>query len=381
MSRHQLLTRLSRYFPVVWVNPAAQWRDALLNSPEACQEGFQDFPGFTIYHSRVLPKFFRPKRLAEWVERRRLEQARELLIRRGCKTIVLDLWRPEFGAALRLIPHDLSCYHIMDEYSFSDSEVPLSAEERSVITGVDQVLVCSPGLMEKKGFLNPHSAIVPNGVSYEAFSAPVQEPHDLAAVPHPRIGYLGHLKRMLDWRLLNDLSLKHPSWSFILAGASLDHAEVEQGMRELRTRPNVFILGAKFTREFSAYPQHFDVCIMPYRATAYSKYTYPLKLHEYLASGRPVVATRTRTLEDYSHVVRLAATSDEWSAAISAALDPADNGREKRAKRQAIARQHSWDLLAEQIARILSERLALPWPEIPPGRDSDLVLSASLTER
>jgi glycosyltransferase involved in cell wall biosynthesis len=380
MSRHQLLTRLSRYFPVVWVNPAVPWRDAILKRPERRQGRFQKFPGFTVYDSRVLPKFYRPERLAEWIEKRRLQQARQLLTQQGCKRIVLDLWRPEFGAALRMVQHDLSCYHIMDEYSFSDVEVPLSEQERSVITDVDQVFVCSPGLMEKKGYLNPHSTTVPNGVSYEAFAAPAPEPHDLAAVPHPRIGYLGYLKRMLDWRLLNELSLKHPSWSFILVGASLAHAEVEQGIRELRTRPNVYILGAKLTQEFSAYPQHFDVCIMPYRATAYSKYTYPLKLHEYLASGRPVVATRTRTLEDYSGLVRLVTKPEEWSAALTAALEPGENRPEKRAERQAVARQHGWDLLAERIARILSEHLDLPWPEVPPRRDSDLVSSALFTQ-
>jgi glycosyltransferase involved in cell wall biosynthesis len=380
MSRHQLLTRLSRYFPVVWVNPAELWREALFKRPESSQERFQNHPGFTVYSSRVLPKFYRPKGLAEWVEKRRLQQARDLLIRQGCRRIVLDLWRPEFGVALRMVPNDLSCYHIMDEYSFSDIEVPLSEEERSVITAVDQVFVCSPGLMEKKGSLNPHSTLIPNGVSYEAFSAPAQEPRDLAVIPHPRIGYLGYLKKMLDWRLLNDLSLKHPSWSFILVGASLDHAEVEQGIRELRTRPNVHILGPKLTPEFSAYPQHFDVCIMPYRSTAYSQYTYPLKLHEYLASGRPVVAARTRTLDDFGRFVRLAETLDEWSAAIAAALEPSDNLKEKRAERQAVAHQHSWDLLAERIARIFSERLGLPWPELPPGRSSDLVPSASFTE-
>jgi glycosyltransferase involved in cell wall biosynthesis len=366
MSRHQLLTRLSRYFPVVWVNPAEDWRDVLLRKPEARPGAFQYPPGFTVYDSPVLPKFYRPKWLAKWCERKRLQEGRNLLIQKGCKRIVLYLWRPEFSAALRLVPHDVSCYHIVDEYSFCESEVPISEVERSIITSVDQVFVSSPGLLEKKGWLNPRTCVVPNGVNYETFSAPLQEPRDLAAIPHPRVGYIGYLKKMLDWRLLSYLSHEHSSWSFVLVGAPLDQPEVEEGVRELRKRPNVYMLGAKLTQEFPAYPQHFDVCIMPYRATEYTKYIYPLKLQECLASGRPVVGTHIRTLEDYSHIVGLATTSAEWSAAITKALEPAENEPQKRAERQANAQLHDWDLLAEQIARILSECLDLQFPERPP---------------
>jgi glycosyltransferase involved in cell wall biosynthesis len=380
MSRHQLLTRLSQYFPVIWVNPAQEWRDALSNRSKARQGVLHNLSGFTVYDSRLFLKFYRPKRLAKWCDKKRLQQARDLLTRQGCKRIVLYLWRPEFGAALGIVPHDVSCYHIVDEYSFCESEVPLSKVEREVITGVDQVFVSSPALLEKKGWLNPRTAVVPNGVSYQTFSTPLQEPQDLGEIPHPRIGYIGYLKKMLDWRLLSDLSLKHPSWSFVLVGAPLDQPEVTEGVRELRTRPNVYMLGAKLTREFPAYPQHFDVCIMPYRSTAYTKYIYPLKLQEYLASGRPVVGTRIRTLEDYSTVVRLAATPAEWSAAINKALEPTDNQPEKRAERQAIARLHDWDLLTEQVARILSERLGLQCPERSPRGEPDFVPSEMFSE-
>jgi glycosyltransferase involved in cell wall biosynthesis len=373
MSRHQFLTRLSRYFPVVWVNPAEAWRDALQRRPEPGQEEIQSLRHFTIYDSRMLPKFHRPKLLAEWFVKKRLQEARNRLIQQGCKRIVLYLWRPEFGAALRIVPHDLSCYHIVDEYSFSESEVPIGEEEREVINRVDRVFVGSPGLMEKKGWLNPRTTFVPNGVSYDKFSAPLREPRDLAAIPHPRIGYIGYLKKMLDWQLLSYLSRKHPSWSFVLVGSALQQAEVEDGLRELRTLPNVHILGAKWTPEFPAYAQHCDVCIMPYRATPYSGYTCPLKLQEYLASGRPVVATRIRTLEDYSGAIRLAETSGEWSTAISRALEPKENQPEKRAERQAIARLHDWDLLTERVARILAEHLGLRWPESHSDGDTSYI--------
>lgn len=81
----------------------------------------------------------------------RLDRARDLLVRQGCRELVLYIWRPELGQALSRLPFDLSCYHIDDEYSFSSVEVPVSEEEACLLAAVNQVFVNSPGLLEKKG--------------------------------------------------------------------------------------------------------------------------------------------------------------------------------------------------------------------------------------
>ena len=68
----------------------------------------------------------------------------------ACEQIVLYLWQPEFAAAIDLVEHDASCYHIDDEYSFSDVELPNPEQETKLIRRVDQVIVHSIRLMEKK---------------------------------------------------------------------------------------------------------------------------------------------------------------------------------------------------------------------------------------
>jgi len=129
----------------------------------------------------------------------------------------------------------------------------------------------------------------------------------LARIPRPRIGYTGYIKKQLDWQLLRHLTAQHPKWHFVFVGPKSPHPEISTILEEVAGRPNVHFLGAKTTQELAAYPQHFDVCIMPYRVNDYTKYIYPLKLHEYLASGRPVVATPIRSLEEYCNVLTLAA--------------------------------------------------------------------------
>ena len=47
---------------------------------------------------------------------------------------------------------------------------------------------------------------------------------------------------------------------------------------------------------------------------------YPLKMHEYLACGIPVVSAPVPAVQEFGEVVRLAQTPHQWHDAIDAAL-------------------------------------------------------------
>jgi glycosyltransferase involved in cell wall biosynthesis len=262
-----------------------------------------------------------------------------------------------------MIPADMSCYHLEDEYSFSRVEQPIDPVEARLLAGVDQVFILSPALFEKKGQINPHTMYLPGGVDFEAYSQPLPEPKDLAPIPRPRIGYVGSLKWQIDWNLLLYLAKEHPEWSFVLVGPPSPHPEIAAALAELSSRSNVHFLGGKPSSEMIAYPQHFDVCIMPYGANDYTKYIYPLKLHEYLASGRPLVGTPIASLAPLSDVVSLPGDARQWSRAIADALTPPANTLEQRQVRQRFARQHDWEALVRRIAETIAQQLGSPHPE------------------
>jgi glycosyltransferase involved in cell wall biosynthesis len=358
--RHHVLTRLARYFHVVWVIPALGWREASRQLLTRERLRMAAPPGFTLFTPPPwLPLVYRPAWFARSLRRARLGEARLLLERKGCEQIVLYLWRPEFAEALGDMSYDLSCYHIDDEYSFSSVDRPLDTVEAQLIASVDQAFIHSKALFDKKGAVNPRSMLVPNGVDYAAYADPVPEPGDLAAIPRPRIGYTGHLKRQLDWALLADLAERHQGWSFVMVGAANPHPEVTAWMERLSARPNIHFLGAKSTEELAAYPQHFDVCVMPYQLDGYTKYIYPMKLHEYLASGRPVVGARVPAIEEFHDVVALASSLDDWSRALTSALEADACSDVRRSARQAVARQYEWNGVVARIAHAIAERIGL----------------------
>jgi len=361
-SRHHILTRLASYFEVVWVNDPPGWRDlstdwrsqslAVWGEPIATPSGFQ------VYDAPLwLPKIGRPRWLADVTFRNQLQQASQLLFRRGVKEIVLYLWRPDFAPALQLVPHQLSCYHVDDEYSFSPVEHETDGVEAALLRAAGQVFIHSSAMMEKKGALNPHTEFAPNGVDYASFAVETPVPADLAQIPQPRIGYTGVLKDQLDWALLDQMSSLHPEWSFVFAGKASPHLKTAEAIQNLSRRPNVYFLGAKSTEELARYPQHFQVCIMPYAIDGYTKYIYPLKLHEYLATGRPVVGSAIRSLLQYSDLVLIARTAEEWSASLNQALSSAEDTPSKRFERQRTAQSHDWEILVRRIAEVIMTRL------------------------
>jgi len=258
----------------------------------------------------------------------------------------------------------LSCYHIVDEYTFSVHERPLEHQEARLITRVDQVFIHSPALLEKKATLNPHTSYVPNGVDYRSFSTPVVEPADIHAIPRPRIGYVGIVKPQLDIPLLVTLARRHRDWSFVLVGPQKKSFDTyENQLRELTSRPNVYFLGRKSVEDLPGYVQHMDVCMLCYQVDDYTNFIYPLKLHEYLASGRPVVGSRLRSLLEFSDVVRIARTPEEWSLALSESLAKDAMAPTQVQARRAIARKHDWDRLVWFIARTLCDRLGPSYRE------------------
>jgi len=366
MSRHQILTRLARYYHVAWLNPARPWRDVLAQParPSGMGSGEPPPPGLVVCEPEPwLPTFYRPAWLERLTDVARLRLARRALTRRGCSRILLYVWRPRFAPALERVAHGGSLYHVVDEYSFSEQDGPVPAEEADLLRRADRVIIHSPALMEKKAAYNPTSIRIPNGVDFDAVTAARPVPDDLKDVPHPRIGYCGWLKNQLDWELIEALVDAHPERSFVFVGAVAPHEGLPERIEALSRRPNAHFLGAKTSFELMAYPQHFDLCIMPYRETGYTRYIYPLKLHEYLASGRPVVATPIRTLVDFAEHVHLARGVAAWSAAIERALGADSLEPGAVARRRAFAARHDWHVIAHQVARVLAELAGGDAPE------------------
>src|SRR5207248_1936245 len=111
-------------------------------------------------------------------------------------------------------------------------------------------------------------------------------PSDLASIPAPRLGFVGHIHYWIDLKLIRYLAEKRPHWSFVLLGPVAPLADI----RQIRNLPNVHLLGRKSALQIPAYLQGMDCCLNPYVMGDIAENCSPLKLYEYLAAGKCVIS-------------------------------------------------------------------------------------------
>lgn len=363
MVRHHVLSRLAKYFHIAWVNPAEEWRKfcKIDNLFKKRIDDNYKYTGFRVYnHSIFLSKIYKPGILSKYFNKLRIINAKRMLTKNGVEKIVLYIWRPEFAEILHKIEHDVSCYHIDDEYSFSTDEKPIDNNERHLIESVNQVIIHSPALLEKKGEINPNTAFLTNGVDYPAYSVLKKEPDDLKHIQHPRIGYVGMIKGQLNIDLLLQLAKLLDRYSFVFVGPVNKNSMTEEQVKsieELKSLHNVYFLGYKPVDDLSSYMQHLDICMLPYQLNNYTKYIYPMKLHEYLATGRPVIGTPIRSLQEFSRIIPLATSVEDWLTTINLLLQKHTNSEAEINKRKSIAKEYDWDNITYKIAEVFCSQL------------------------
>jgi glycosyltransferase involved in cell wall biosynthesis len=374
-TRHFVMHGLSEQFKVLWISPPTYWHGWLHGRVSASVSGrglHKVSEQFWTY-APWLPADYKPRYTkrgpiagcfraynAIW-QKMHIARIRELLREMGIQRVILYVWRPEFQWCVGHFDEALMCYHVDDEYSFNSAEdMPISEAEMLLLKRANLVFIHSRTLMQKKGMINPNTHYVPNGVDFEQYrqvmESQSEEPVDLQNIPRPRIGYVGYIKRHIDLPLLLTIARARRDWSIILIGpVRTEHTDVAEAVSMLKAEPNVHFLGGKPQSDLPAYTKGFDVCLMCYRQTNYTKYIYPMKLHEYFACGKPVVATPLDNLQEYANVLQFAQTPDEWVTAIQRGLNPAD--KSLCAKRISVARENSWASRINTISACIQEKI------------------------
>ena len=201
---------------------------------------------------------------------------------------------------------------------------------------------------------------MPNGVDFDLFvpgaGGPENPPEDMAEIPRPRAGYVGRICDKLDYRLLADLARRTPDVSYCFAGPVLVvTGENRARFEEWAALPNVYLLGAKPLFEIPPYVRFFDAGLMPYAMTREGMQRYPLKLHEYLAAGKPVVSVPLPCLDELGGLVRTAENAVDWAAALRSVFAESEAGDMER--RIDTARRYGWDRVVIRIEDLIREAM------------------------
>lgn len=258
----------------------------------------------------------------------------------------------------------ISIYHCVDDWPallpMARMGLPkqIRVDEDQLVNRVDIVFrVSKQLLMGREGERTPVVEI-PNGVDTDLFiAAGLQGKQDLAdldGLSRPIIGFSGSLGPWIDTELIRKVAVKFPKASIVLIGLN----EKNPNVKNLIAEKNIHFLGMKQRKDVPFYLANFDVCLMPFDKGQVGEGLLPLKMFEYLAVGKPVVAISSKTMQDFGDVLYLASDSDSFLDLVENAIADGQSG-ELIDARIRVAQEYSWktrvEKYSEQINKILAQ--------------------------
>ncbi len=278
--------------------------------------------------------------------------------RLGFDAPILWTYTPHSADFVGRLGERAAVYECVDDFTASKGLVSpkvIGRLERRLIEVVDLLVVTHPALYKSKREGARHAVLVPNGVDAGHFAqaadpaTPVADA--LADLPHPVIGYLGGINYWIDTPLLARIAREHPGWTVALVGPPALLADLSP----LQGLPNVVMTGRVSYADVPRYVRAFDVCVNPYILDGVAEHCSPLKLYEYIATGKPVVSVDMPEARRFEGLIAIARDADEFVALVEQAVTAPDGLADRR---MAEAQQHTWDRRFEAVSAALAARLA-----------------------
>jgi len=324
-----VLTRAARHFDVIYIEEPIETEGALAHWSTAMRDNVSVL-------TPVLPPGL-PERDRHLVLQRLIER-----LLGGRKVAVAWYYTPMALGFTRQLRADVIVYDNMDELAlFHGADSRMLHLEKDLLARADLVFTGGQSLYEAKRHRHTNIHAVPSSVDSGHFSArAAREPGDLAAIPHPRVGFFGVIDERMDMALLDSVAAVRSDLQFIMVGPT---AKIDPADRP--DRSNIHWLGPKLYEELPAYLQHWDCGFMPFARNDATRFISPTKTPEFLAAGLPIVST---PIHDVVHpygergLVEIGSTAAE----ISAGFDRAMAARRSRAWRDKVQQQlalSSWD--------------------------------------
>ncbi|MEK6288857.1 MAG: glycosyltransferase, partial [Acidobacteriota bacterium] len=239
-------------------------------------------------------------------------------------------------------------YDCMDEWeNFPGIKRGLLDMELELVGHCDLLVVTSQLLYEKWQKYERPMVLARNAVDWDFYAEHCRPNTILAEIKHPVIGYCGAISDWFDIELMTEAARRRPDYTFVLLSGALD-----VNVTELKTLPNVRILGQQPYESMPQYLYHFDACIVPFKINPITEATDPVKVYEYFSAGKPVVTVRLPELELLHDYLYIAEDGNDFIFQLDRAI--AENDPQLIARRRRFARQHTWKKRYKQIDAALA---------------------------
>lgn len=249
-----------------------------------------------------------------------------------------DIYR-SFYATTYLHP-SISIYYRRDNFVTPFWKKHANRLEPLLCKKVHLIATNSIHLAEAVKIYNTNTYDIGQGVDISQFplnkTYPI--PSDMTNFAHPIIGYTGLItSKRLNADLLYEIVSRCPQFTFMMVGKEDEYFK----NHHLHRLTNIHFVGEKNNKDIPSYIAAFDICINPQIINEITIGNYPRKIDEYLALGKPVIATRTKAMSLFEEYVWNCDSADAYIKAIHEAIqnknDSVINSRIQ------FAHSHTWE--------------------------------------
>jgi UDP-galactopyranose mutase len=367
----QIMSRLSKYHPVLFLEDAAPLPDGE-TEPRMQLTHWSD--ALTVARPLLLPHVGDPVKDAE------TDRINGPAWRRLLDDLVADLrgrdhrwdhiihwfYTPMAAGAREFYDPVAVAYDCMDELAnFKFAPPDMKQREADLMAAADVVFTGGPSMYAARKDRHPNVHQFNSGVDVDHFrkalAGETDVPEDVARLSPPVLLYFGVIDERMGWDNIAALCDAHAEWNVVLVGPLAKITE-----DDLPRRPNLHYTGQRHYEDLPGYLKGCDVALIPFAMSDATRYLSPTKTLEYFAARKPVVSTPiVDIVEHYSDAARIAYTPEEFVRACEAALSEENTARLDAGERYAEAQ--TWDRIVDRMHALLDAAVANETPSLAVG--------------
>jgi glycosyltransferase involved in cell wall biosynthesis len=307
---------------VLFVEPPADPSYALSHGRRAqVGNGLRLAPGYEGRLHTFQPTKLLPRRMGTTADSLLTRSVRSAVGRLGWGSPTLWINDPRWLPLLESTGWP-SLYDITDDWIEAERGTRehdlLAALDAGLLARCDEVVVCSPALLQSKGGAR-EVTLIRNAVDVERYRLPQRRPTDLPETPTALyVGTLHEDRLDVELVLATARRLAEVGGRLVLIGPN---ALTAQNAQRLDLAPSIDVLGSRPKVAIPAYLQHANALIVPHIVDDFTDSLDPIKLYEYLAVGGPIVSTPVAGFRDEAATPGVViAGGDDFVQAVAQAM-------------------------------------------------------------
>lgn len=277
--------------------------------PQITHEGVEVPENITIVRPLMIPlnQYGIVRRLNRWSVKRAVEK----VLHEHRMTSTVSIYSvPNAADYVGDFNESLKVYVCVDEFSLWPglNYKMVKSMEDLLLKKSDMVFATSKSLQNTKSNGKSETLLLTHGVEFKHFNiGPKPAPSNSL-----QICYFGLFDERSDQRILKEMAVSLPEEQFHIYG------NVVCSIDELEELKNVHFHGPVPYKKLPQVISAMDVFILPYVRNELTENINPLKLKEYLSTGRPVIATALPEVEVFKDYLYLGNNSQDFIAHIEA---------------------------------------------------------------